>query len=64
LATLDELEGCSASEPDSSLYNRAEIGVTFDDSHTAIAWVYFYNAPLGRAQRIESGDYLEHLKVS
>jgi hypothetical protein len=25
--------------------------------------VYFYNAPLGRAQRIESGDYLEHLKV-
>jgi gamma-glutamylcyclotransferase (GGCT)/AIG2-like uncharacterized protein YtfP len=27
------------------------------------AWAYFYNAPLGRAQRIESGDYLEHLKV-
>jgi hypothetical protein len=25
--------------------------------------VYFYNAPLGQAQRIESGDYLEHLKV-
>jgi hypothetical protein len=25
--------------------------------------VYFYNAPLGRAQRIESGDYLQHLKV-
>jgi gamma-glutamylcyclotransferase (GGCT)/AIG2-like uncharacterized protein YtfP len=27
------------------------------------AWAYFYNAPLGRAQRIESGDYLQHLKV-
>jgi gamma-glutamylcyclotransferase (GGCT)/AIG2-like uncharacterized protein YtfP len=25
------------------------------------AWVYFYNAPLGRAERIPSGDYLEHL---
>jgi hypothetical protein len=24
--------------------------------------VYFYNAPLGRAERIASGDYLEHLK--
>jgi gamma-glutamylcyclotransferase (GGCT)/AIG2-like uncharacterized protein YtfP len=37
--------------------------VTFDDGRTATAWAYFYNAPLGRAQRIESGDYLEHLKV-
>jgi gamma-glutamylcyclotransferase (GGCT)/AIG2-like uncharacterized protein YtfP len=37
--------------------------VTFDDGHVANAWAYFYNAPLGRAQRIESGDYLEHLKV-
>jgi hypothetical protein len=27
------------------------------------AWAYFYNAPLGRAERIASGDYLEHLKV-
>jgi len=25
--------------------------------------VYFYNAPLGGAQRIESGDYLEYLRV-
>ena len=27
------------------------------------AWVYFYNAPLGQGQRIESGDYLDHLRV-
>ena len=32
-------------------------------AHVTKAWVYFYNAPLGRAERIESGDYLEHLKV-
>jgi len=63
LTTLDEIEGYSIGEPDSSLYTRAEIPVTFDDDGTATAWVYFYNAPLGRAQRIESGDYLEHLKV-
>ena len=33
------------------------------DGHLEPAWVYFYNAPLGRAQRIVSGDYLEHVKV-
>ena len=63
LETLDEIEGYSASEPDASLYTRAEIPVTFDDGHVSKAWVYFYNAPLGRAERITSGDYLEHLKV-
>jgi hypothetical protein len=25
------------------------------------AWAYFYNAPLGQAQRISSGDYLDYL---
>ena len=63
LSVLDDIEGYCASEPDASLYTRAETPVTFDDGHVALVWVYFYNAPLGRAQRIESGDYLEHLKV-
>ena len=63
LSVLDDIEGYRASEPDASLYTRAETPVTFDDGHVATVWVYFYNAPLGRAQRIESGDYLEHLKV-
>jgi gamma-glutamylcyclotransferase (GGCT)/AIG2-like uncharacterized protein YtfP len=63
LAALDELEGFRPGEPDASLYTRVETPVTFDDGHVASAWAYFYNAPLGRAQRIESGDYLEHLKV-
>jgi len=34
-----------------------------ESGDTALVWVYFYNAPLGRAQRVESGDYLQHLKV-
>jgi gamma-glutamylcyclotransferase (GGCT)/AIG2-like uncharacterized protein YtfP len=63
LYSLDEIEGFSATEPDSSLYTRMETFVTFQDGQVARAWAYFYNAPLGRAQRIESGDYLEHLKV-
>jgi gamma-glutamylcyclotransferase (GGCT)/AIG2-like uncharacterized protein YtfP len=63
LATLDEIEGYSETEPDFSLYTRSEIPVTLEDGSMAIAWVYFYNAPLGRAERIESGDYLEHLRV-
>jgi len=63
LNALDELEGFRPSEPDASLYTRIETTVTFDDGRVATAWAYFYNAPLGRAQRIESGDYLDHLKV-
>ena len=63
LAALDEIEGYRPSEPDSSLYTRVEAPVTFEDGHVAHAWAYFYNAPLGGAQRIESGDYLEYLKV-
>lgn len=63
LTTLDEIEGYSVQAPDSSLYRRVEAPVTFDDGHTDNAWVYFYNAPLGRAERIASGDYLQHLKI-
>jgi gamma-glutamylcyclotransferase (GGCT)/AIG2-like uncharacterized protein YtfP len=63
LAALDEIEGFRPAEPDASLYTRVETPVTFEDGRVATAWAYFYNAPLGRAQRIESGDYLEHLKV-
>jgi gamma-glutamylcyclotransferase (GGCT)/AIG2-like uncharacterized protein YtfP len=63
LSTLDEIEGFSSDEPDASLYTRALIPVTFEDGRVVNAWVYFYNAPLGRAERIESGDYLEHLRI-
>jgi gamma-glutamylcyclotransferase (GGCT)/AIG2-like uncharacterized protein YtfP len=63
LTALDEIEGFRPGQPDASLYRRDEIDVTFDSGHVAQAWAYFYNAPLGGAQRIESGDYLEYLKV-
>lgn len=63
LVGLDELEGYSAAMPEVSLYNRQEVPVTYEDGTTDDVWVYFYNAPLGRAERIKSGDYLDHLKV-
>ncbi len=63
LAALDEIEGYRDDEPESSLYTRVVVPVALDSGSSVDAWVYFYNAPLGRAQRIESGDYLDHLKV-
>jgi gamma-glutamylcyclotransferase (GGCT)/AIG2-like uncharacterized protein YtfP len=63
LGALDELEGYRAEEPETSLYRRMRTPVTLEDGETVQAWAYFYNAPLGRAERIESGDYLEYLKV-
>ena len=63
LAALDDIEGYRPDDPDKSLYARAQADVRLPDATVAQAWVYFYNAPLGQAQRIASGDYLEHVKV-
>jgi gamma-glutamylcyclotransferase (GGCT)/AIG2-like uncharacterized protein YtfP len=63
LQALDEIEGHRPAEPDSSLYLRTLVPVQLPDGTVEEAWVYFYNAPLGRAPRIASGDYLEYLKV-
>ncbi len=63
LAALDEIEGYREDDHDRSLYVRSRATVTLMDGRTESAWVYFYNAPLGRAARIASGDYLEHVKV-
>jgi len=63
LAALDAIEGYRHDDPDRSLYVRQQTHVALPDGSSALAWVYFYNAPLGRASRIASGDYLEHVKV-
>ena len=63
LQALDEIEGYSHQDPDTSLYIRRLVQVHLDDDSVAQAWVYFYNAPLGHAPRISSGDYLAHLKL-
>jgi gamma-glutamylcyclotransferase (GGCT)/AIG2-like uncharacterized protein YtfP len=63
LHELDEIEGFRPEQPDASLYRRLETPVTLTDGRTATAWTYFYNAPLGNAPRIDSGDYLDYLRV-
>jgi gamma-glutamylcyclotransferase (GGCT)/AIG2-like uncharacterized protein YtfP len=63
LAALDDIEGFTPSDPDRSLYIRRETGVTLPGGQAEQAWAYFYNAPLGQAQRILSGDYLQHVKA-
>ncbi len=64
LAVLDEIEGYRSDEPDSSLYTRVEVDATLANGDRCSVSTYFYNAPLGRAERIESGDYLAYLNVT
>jgi gamma-glutamylcyclotransferase (GGCT)/AIG2-like uncharacterized protein YtfP len=63
LAALDDIEGFRPEDPDKSLYTRERTDVRLSDGSRHTAWVYFYNAPLGQAPAIPSGDYLEHVKV-
>lgn len=61
LTALDDIEGYSPGDPDRSLYARSETDVILTDGAHRRAWVYFYNAPLGQAPLIPSGDYLRHV---
>jgi gamma-glutamylcyclotransferase (GGCT)/AIG2-like uncharacterized protein YtfP len=63
LAALDTIEGYCPEEPDASLYTRIETPIVLENGTFENGWAYFYNAPLGRAERIASGDYLEHLRL-
>jgi gamma-glutamylcyclotransferase (GGCT)/AIG2-like uncharacterized protein YtfP len=63
LAALDEIEGFTPGDPDRSLYNRGRATATLEDGRVLEVWVYFYNAPLGRAPQIASGDYLKHVRA-
>jgi gamma-glutamylcyclotransferase (GGCT)/AIG2-like uncharacterized protein YtfP len=63
LAVLDDIEGYTHADPDRSLYTRVKTAVTLEGDGSRDAWVYFYNAPLGAAPRIPSGDYLAHIRA-
>lgn len=62
LTRLDAIEGYRPATPEQSLYTRMQAPVALEGGRTVSAWVYFYNAPLGQASQILSGDYLEHLE--
>ena len=61
LSVLDEFENCRVGEPGTSLYVRQEVPSDLDDGTSVLAWAYFYNASLGQAERIASGNYLQYL---
>jgi gamma-glutamylcyclotransferase (GGCT)/AIG2-like uncharacterized protein YtfP len=63
LGILDDIEGHAPTDPDHSLYIRTRVTVFLDDGRQLDAWVYFYNAPLGGAQQIPSGDYLDYVRI-
>jgi gamma-glutamylcyclotransferase (GGCT)/AIG2-like uncharacterized protein YtfP len=63
LDALDEIEGYRPGEPESSLYIRLLTPVLLDDGGLVDGWAYFYNAPIGSAERIASGDYLDYLRA-
>ncbi len=63
LPVLDRIEGYRPERPERSLYTRARAAATLEDGRMLDAWVYFYNAPLGGARRILSGDYVDHLRA-
>jgi gamma-glutamylcyclotransferase (GGCT)/AIG2-like uncharacterized protein YtfP len=63
LPALDAIEGYQPADHDRSLYVRSQTAVRLPDGSAEPAWVYFYNAPLGRAQQIMSGDYRDHVKM-
>ena len=61
LQALDEIEGYRPGDSDHSLYLREQVPAALPDGRLVQAWVYFYNAPLGHAPLIPSGDYLHHV---
>ena len=64
LRALDEIEGNRPDDSEHSLYFRERVATALPDDRSVQAWVYFYNAPLGQAPLIESGDYLSHVTGS
>lgn len=64
LAALDQIEGNRPDDLEHSLYFRERVPAALPGDRSVQAWVYFYNAPLGQAPLIESGDYLSYVTGS
>jgi len=62
LEALDEIEGYDHADPDRSLYQRQMVDVTIEGGAVSRAWIYFYNAPIGHAELIPSGDYHDQFR--
>ncbi len=59
LALLDQYEGYAADNRYSSLFERVEVPVRYEDGSEQTAWLYRYNHPVNEGRRITSGDWLQ-----
>jgi gamma-glutamylcyclotransferase (GGCT)/AIG2-like uncharacterized protein YtfP len=60
LATLDDYEGCGATDPKPTEFVREKIIATLGDGRAMQAWTYLYNRPVTHLPRIASGRFLAH----
>ena len=56
-ALLDVYEGCSPDDPQPPEYTRVRSAVS-TGAKSAKAWIYIYNRPVEKLQRIASGRFL------
>lgn len=60
LTALDEYEGCGSGAVHPMAFVRTLELVTIADGTRIQAWLYVYNRPVHRLQRIQSGSFLQH----
>ncbi|MGD9160890.1 MAG: gamma-glutamylcyclotransferase [Desulfobacteraceae bacterium] len=55
MSRMDSIEGYNAECPEKGLYNRHQVKAKLPDGSVTTVWVYEYNGPVTKAERIESG---------
>jgi len=63
-AELDRYEDCDPKAPSAGVYVRARVAVVPEGGDPLEAWIYLYNRPTARLERIVSGDYCAHLRAT
>jgi gamma-glutamylcyclotransferase (GGCT)/AIG2-like uncharacterized protein YtfP len=62
LKKLDDYEGFGKGYPQPNEFIRELVEVETDDQHLN-CWVYLYNKPVDGLWHIESGDYMEYIRI-
>lgn len=62
LPRLDHYEGCTRRFPEPQEYIRRKRLVSRIGGGKVAAWVYLFNHDVSGLERIESGDYLSHIR--
>lgn len=62
IGQLDDYEGVSPEEDETSSYERELTLVSREDKDDVYAWIYWYNGEVNGKPVIESGDVMEYVK--